>query len=157
MNLTLQRHRPSKTSSMSDALNRHLSANNETSSLADYIDRGAELTTPEAQTALRRQQAALQTKIASLAESERLRSRIELLAAFFKANSTAGQAGNQAQREIAFALLYFLKGADRIPDSVPEVGLVDDAMVIQIVLERHAAPIRAHCLRHGLTCPSEIE
>ena len=52
-----------------------------------------------------------------------------------------------AIRESAFALLYFLKGFDRIPDSVPEIGLLDDALVVQVVFQRHEAALRAHWLR----------
>ena len=146
-----------KHNSLPEALNRHLSANNATTSLADYLDQGAELVTSEAIAAVRRQQEPLRAKIAALGESERLRSRMELLAAVFEETCAEGHAGNQAHRDIAFALLYFLKGRDRIPDSVPEVGLVDDAMIVQLALQRHAAAIRAHCLRNGLTCPAEIE
>lgn len=140
-----------------EALDRHLSANSTTASLADYLDRGAKLVTPEAVAALHRQQNSLRTKIASLAESERLRSRVALLASFFEEACAEAQADNRVHREIAFALLYFLKGADRIPDSVPEVGLLDDAMLVQLVLQHHAAALRAHCLRRGLACPAEIE
>lgn len=39
--------------------------------------------------------------------------------------------------EAAAALAYFLKGADIIPDWMPEIGLTDDARIIARVLERH--------------------
>ncbi len=39
--------------------------------------------------------------------------------------------------EAAVALNYFLKGFDLIPDSIPEIGLVDDARVIACVLARN--------------------
>ncbi len=147
-----------KISSIPEALNRHLSTHGAGSTaLAHYIDHGTELVTADAITALRQQQASLHAKIAALAESERLRSRIELLAAVFEEACADGHAGTPGQREIAFALLYFLKGADRIPDSVPEIGLLDDAMIIQLVLQHQAAAIRAHCRRHGRPCPAELE
>jgi uncharacterized membrane protein YkvA (DUF1232 family) len=146
-----------KHQSIPDALNRHLSAHNATTSLADYLEGGANLITPEAAAALHGQQEALSAKIATLAESERLRSRIELLNAFFEQDYAEGHAATPACREIAFALLYFLKGADRIPDSVPEIGLLDDAMIIQLAIQHQAAAIRAHCRSHGLQCPPEIE
>lgn len=39
--------------------------------------------------------------------------------------------------EAAFALNYFLKGIDLIPDSVPEIGLTDDARIVACVLARN--------------------
>ncbi|MBK8475054.1 MAG: DUF1232 domain-containing protein [Opitutaceae bacterium] len=146
-----------KTRSLPEALHRHLSSHGATASLASYLDQGAELVTAEAITVLRQQQASLHAKITALAESERLRSRIELLASVLAEASADGKEAPPAQREIAFALLYFLKGADRIPDSVPEIGLLDDAMIIQLVLQRQGATIRAYCRRHGIATPAELE
>ena len=40
-------------------------------------------------------------------------------------------------REAAFALLYFQRATDLIPDSIPGLGLLDDAMMVHIVLGRH--------------------
>ena len=39
--------------------------------------------------------------------------------------------------EAAFALLYFQGATDLIPDSIPGMGLLDDAMIVRIVLRRH--------------------
>ena len=39
--------------------------------------------------------------------------------------------------EAAFALLYFKRATDLIPDSIPGMGLLDDAMMVRIVLGRH--------------------
>ncbi|NJK90746.1 MAG: hypothetical protein HC904_02275 [Blastochloris sp.] len=39
--------------------------------------------------------------------------------------------------ECLFALQYLLKGYDHIPDSVPEIGLEDDAFIMRTVVERH--------------------
>jgi hypothetical protein len=39
--------------------------------------------------------------------------------------------------EAAFALLYFQRSTDLIPDSIPGLGLLDDAMMVHIVLDRH--------------------
>lgn len=39
--------------------------------------------------------------------------------------------------EAAAALAYVLKGADIIPDWIPEIGLTDDARVVARVLERN--------------------
>jgi uncharacterized membrane protein YkvA (DUF1232 family) len=148
----------SKIHSIPDALNRHLSSGNSDglAGLALFIEQGADLVTPEAVAALRSLHRALEAKIASLSGSERLRSRLVLLSAVFDEAAANGQAGSRAHREIAFALLYFLKGADRIPDTVPEIGLLDDAMIVQLVLQRNAAMLRATGLRHGLPLPAEV-
>ena len=39
--------------------------------------------------------------------------------------------------EAAFALLYFQRASDLIPDSIPGMGLLDDAMIVRIVLGRN--------------------
>jgi hypothetical protein len=38
--------------------------------------------------------------------------------------------------EAAFALLFFQCATDLIPDSIPNVGLLDDAMIVSIALRR---------------------
>jgi uncharacterized membrane protein YkvA (DUF1232 family) len=39
--------------------------------------------------------------------------------------------------EAAFALLYFQRATDLIPDSIPGMGLLDDAMIVSMVLRRN--------------------
>lgn len=39
--------------------------------------------------------------------------------------------------EIGFAAAYLLKRNDTIPDDLPEIGLVDDALVLKRVIERN--------------------
>jgi uncharacterized membrane protein YkvA (DUF1232 family) len=121
-----------------------------------YVDRGAALVTPEAIAALRRLRLPLQFKIAALNESDQLRQRLELLATYFAEACTDGYKGTSAHCEATFALLYFLKGFDRIPDSVPEVGLLDDALIVQIVLQRNATALRAHWLRRRRSWPTHL-
>ena len=43
--------------------------------------------------------------------------------------------------EIGFASGYFLKRYDVIPDHVPEIGLADDALILQRVIERNQSNI----------------
>jgi uncharacterized membrane protein YkvA (DUF1232 family) len=49
--------------------------------------------------------------------------------------------------EAAFALLYFQRPSDLIPDSIPGMGLLDDAMIVHIVLSRH--PQGFNFIPHG--------
>ena|SRR5687768_7735552 len=136
--------------SLPEALQNHLSTNSsaDVPSLAQYVDQGTALVTPEAIAALRGLHAPLLAKIAAVADSAVLRQRLELLTSYFMATSDAPTDAS-TQREVAFALLYFLKGFDRIPDSVPEVGLLDDAMIVQTVLQRHETVLEAHAMRQG--------
>ena len=43
----------------------------------------------------------------------------------------------QTVSEAAFALLYFQTATDLIPDPIPGMGLLDDAMIVSLVLRRH--------------------
>jgi hypothetical protein len=43
--------------------------------------------------------------------------------------------------EVGFAAAYLLKRFDLIPDHVAEIGLVDDALVLQRVIERNRAAL----------------
>ncbi|MBT3216342.1 MAG: DUF1232 domain-containing protein [Candidatus Marinimicrobia bacterium] len=38
-------------------------------------------------------------------------------------------------RKIAFSLTYFLEEEDEIPDSIPEIGLLDDAVVVRWIVD----------------------
>ena len=144
--------------SIPEVLNRHLSANSrdDIPGVASYIDRGAELITPEAINALRHLRQPLHAKIDALPDSAYLPRRLRLLATFFEEACTDGHYGTVAHRDVTFALLYFLKGFDRIPDSIPDIGLLDDAMVVQIVLQRYSTTFRAHWLRRRRAWPAEL-
>jgi uncharacterized membrane protein YkvA (DUF1232 family) len=45
--------------------------------------------------------------------------------------------------EIGFAAAYFLKRFDLIPDHLPEIGLADDALILQRVIERNQSELTA--------------
>jgi uncharacterized membrane protein YkvA (DUF1232 family) len=45
--------------------------------------------------------------------------------------------------ETGFAAAYFLKKFDLIPDHIPEIGLVDDALILQRVIERNQSELTA--------------
>ena len=149
--------RPVRSSGVSipDTLNRYLSANSrdDLAGTTQYVDGGAELVTHTAINALRKLRPALQAKIDALDESEHLRRNLDVLATTFDEACIDGQMGTRMHREVTFALLYFLKGFDRIPDTVPELGLVDDAMIVELVLQRHSTALRAHWLRRRRAWP----
>lgn len=139
-------------------LDRHLAAHGagEITSTSAYIDRGGELVSVDAIAGLRALRAQLDQKVRALELGSRLRRRLEILSAYFHEARPRSGAGNVAYREVTFSLLYFLKGFDRIPDTIPEVGLLDDAMIVQFVFERHAVALRAHVLRRGRAWPVDL-
>ena len=51
-----------------------------------------------------------------------------------------------AAAEVAFALQYFVREVDIIPDFIPDIGLVDDATIALIVLKDHEKSLRKHPL-----------
>jgi len=148
----------SKPASLPEALDRHLSAasREDLVSTARYIDLGGALVAAEAMDALQRLLPAVRAKAGRVEVSPHLARRLEVLALYFQEGCGDGQRGTVAHREAAFALLYFLKGFDRIPDTVPEIGLLDDAMIVQIVLQRHAEALRTHWLRRRRAWPAEL-
>jgi uncharacterized membrane protein YkvA (DUF1232 family) len=55
--------------------------------------------------------------------------------------------------EAAFALLYFQRATDLIPDSIPGMGLLDDAMIVRIVLSRHEQAFKSSSHAYNLSWP----
>ena len=45
--------------------------------------------------------------------------------------------------ETGFAAGYFLKRFDLIPDHLPEIGLADDALILQRIIERNQSELTA--------------
>lgn len=148
-------HPKSKPTSIPDELNRHLSAASRDGvvSTLRFIERGAELVTPEAIEAMLRLLPQFYRKVGTVRTSRRLQHRLELLALYFTEGCADGQLGTLPHREATFALLYFLKGFDRIPDTVPEIGFLDDALIVEQVIQRNATMLRAHWLRYGRAWP----
>lgn len=93
-------------------------------------------------------------KAALITGSKRLRQRVELLAAFMMESPPA--ANSPAHREVAFVLFYFLKGQDLIPDSVPEIGLLDDALLVDAALQRNRMALESHRADRGQSWPDNI-
>ena len=134
-----------------DALNNYLRDSNGSSAtdLITFLERGGALMQPGTLSAVDNLLDEIRTKAQTIEGSERLRRRVQALILFFEEARRSGTAAAQSQKEVAFALLYFLKGYDRIPDSIPEIGLLDDAIVVETVLERHRAAFRTHWESRG--------
>jgi uncharacterized membrane protein YkvA (DUF1232 family) len=56
--------------------------------------------------------------------------------------------------EAAFALLYFQRATDLIPDSIPGMGLLDDAMIVRMVLGRHERAFKSRSHGYKLSWPA---
>jgi len=56
-------------------------------------------------------------------------------------------------REIAFALRYFLKGVDIIPDMLGEIGYADDLAMFRFAFQRNAAELELFASRSRLIVP----
>jgi uncharacterized membrane protein YkvA (DUF1232 family) len=61
---------------------------------------------------------------------------------------------SQTVGEAAFALLYFQRATDLIPDSIPGMGLLDDAMIVRIVLGRHEHAFKSSSHAYKLSWPA---
>ena len=57
----------------------------------------------------------------------------------------------QMVAEAAFALLYFQRATDLIPDLIPGMGLLDDGMVVSVVLRRNEQAFKRSSHAHKLS------
>ena len=116
-------------------------------STSEHVARGADCVRPADLTGFQYILPEVRLKAALLGASSRLRQRVEILALFLE--ETPAGANTTAQREAAFVLYYFLKGHDLIPDSVPEIGLLDDALLVEAAINRNLHDLRAHWAAQG--------
>ena len=63
-------------------------------------------------------------------------------------------AAEEPMAEAALALLYFQRSTDLIPDSIPGMGLLDDAIIVRIVLGRHEHAFKASSHAYKLSWPA---
>lgn len=118
---------------------------------SQHLERGAECVRDEDLSALTRLRPAVESKLAGISDSTRLKERIGLLLRYLE--ETPASQGGACRREAAFAVFYFLKGFDLIPDSLPGVGLLDDAMLVETALRRNEHELREHWTAHGRVWP----
>lgn len=93
-------------------------------------------------------------KLALPNASGRLRQRIGLLARFMA--ESPEPANSPVHREVTFVLFYFLRGLDLIPDSIPEIGLMDDALLVDAAIHRNLHDLRNHWVDHGRVWPEAL-
>jgi uncharacterized membrane protein YkvA (DUF1232 family) len=146
-----------KPTSLPESLDRFLRTSTDSASvsLAEYFAQGVTLVTSEAIAALRDRLPGVRSKLATIRDSDRLVARLELLTLYFEETLGLPGANQTARQEITFALLYFLKGFDRIPDSIPEIGLLDDAMIVETALNRNLTALRHHWIQRGRPWPAQ--
>ncbi len=68
--------------------------------------------------------------------------------------SPASRAEVMPVHEAAFALKYFLKGVDIIPDLVPEIGYTDDLAILRLVYQRNHDAFSEFAKAESLTFPA---
>jgi len=80
-----------------------------------------------------------------------LSDQLEFLCLFFEEQIVGRNrdAAEEPVMEAAFALLYFQRTSDLIPDSIPGKGLLDDAIIVRIVLGRHEPAFKSSSSSHA--------
>jgi uncharacterized membrane protein YkvA (DUF1232 family) len=147
-------HPMTKPSPLSPALNRYLSRPCDASALAhlsEYLQHGAACVTDHDFACLRQALPLIRVKADGAEASGRLRERTALFCQYL--SELPLDEDLAARREIAFALLYFLRGADLIPDSVPKIGLLDDALLMDTAFARNLHGLRTHWAAHHRPWP----
>jgi len=123
-------------------------------SLSQQVAQGSECVSAGDLAELHRLLPEVMGKAARITASKRLRQRVELLTAFLQ-DSPVG-ADSPAHREVAFVLYYFLKGQDLIPDTIPDIGLLDDALLVDAALQRNLLALQSHRADRGQPWPENI-
>jgi uncharacterized membrane protein YkvA (DUF1232 family) len=123
---------------------------------SDYVAKGSELVSAEEMITLRALLPDIRKKLYQSTAPATFVQRMELLAVYYEEMLGAPAALFTSRQQTAFALLYFLKGYDRIPDSVPEIGYMDDAAVVNQVIENNRTTLREHWLHRNWGWPAGI-
>jgi uncharacterized membrane protein YkvA (DUF1232 family) len=124
-------------------------AQDRTSDLVAFVKSGASLVTLSDFTKLEAELPQLRKELVKLrktSELPHLVDHLEFLAGVV-GDFVAGQFPELpcvAAAEAAFALQYFIREVDIIPDFIPDIGLVDDAAIALIVLKGNETALRNH-------------
>ena len=121
-----------------------------------YVAKGADLVSSEAILTLRDMLPDIRKKLYQVNAPTAFVQSVELLAIYFEETLGSPASVWPARQQTAFALLYFLKGYDRIPDSIPEIGYVDDAAVVNQVIENNRQSLREHWAHRNWAWPSTV-
>ena len=115
--------------------------------LLAFLEAQAARLTPADLTALAERLPTLRERFRSVAslESPDLAEQLEFLAEIVEdcASGVDCQVPESCRREAAFVLLYLEREGDILPDATPEIGLLDDLALVNAVLCRHEAALRA--------------
>lgn len=126
--------------------------------IQDFVTRGAQKITPVDIAQLEQQLPLVVAKIteAEPARQPHLRGQAEFLVRYVEdcLESQFAPEDLAALAEAIFALIYLHKGADIIPDEIPEIGYEDDSAVVRTVLMRHAEEFARFATHSGLATPS---
>jgi hypothetical protein len=118
-------------------------------SISEYVERRAELLTPEQLDELRAKLPLLNVRFAAIAVPQfpHLQGQLKLLADFFEdtADGVFPAGSDASRKETAFALGYTAKETDIIPDFIPEIGYADDSLIVRTVLGRHEDIFHDYC------------
>jgi uncharacterized membrane protein YkvA (DUF1232 family) len=118
-----------------------------TEELMDFIESQARALSHADLEALILDLAGLRSRLTEVAQRyPNFTEQFEFLALVVETESTKlnGDSIPQHVTEAAFALLYFQRAADLIPDMIPGLGLLDDAMIVNMVLRRNERAFRAY-------------
>ena len=114
-----------------------------------FVEQGGRLLGREEAEGLAGDLAKLREKMAAVSQDHpRLGRQLAFLANLFAFHPK--DLPDAVRNETAFALLYAVKENDMMPDSIPEVGYLDDAAVTEVVFTRHAEILERHCIAHSV-------
>ncbi len=125
-------------------------------SLDRFVEHGGRLVSHEDSSGLARGLADLRSKISTLRwQHPQLALQLEFLTNLF-AKDAARDAEQvrtlpeTVRNETTFALLYAAREMDMMPDDIPDIGYLDDAAIVEMVLSRHDRFFEHYCLTHDL-------
>jgi uncharacterized membrane protein YkvA (DUF1232 family) len=125
------------------------SAKNQIASISEYIEWQSAMLTSEQLEKLRAELPAFDLRLRTMAPARfpYLARQLKLLVSFFghTFDQVFAADSDASRRETAFAIRYWAKESDIIPDFVPEIGYADDSLIVQTVLQRHQEVFRDYC------------